>query len=208
MRPASRPPGRSTAERLPRREAGGSAARSPVLVVVGGLPATGKTTVCREAARRTGAVHLRLDTIEVAVVDSGIASHPVGPVGYLVAYAVATDLLRQGHTVLAESVNPLEVTRAAWRGVAESAGLSALEVEVVCSDADEHRRRAETRVVDIPRLQPPTWDEITGRAYEPWSRDRVVLDTARLSLADAVASLVGAVERRSADGAAAARDGG
>ncbi len=190
------------------READGTGRRPPVLVVVGGLPATGKTTICHEVARRTGAVHLRLDTIEVAVVDSGIVAHPVGPVGYLVAYAVTADLLRQGHTVLAESVNPLEVTRAAWRGVADGAGLAALEVEVVCSDADEHRRRAETRVVDIARLQPPRWDEITGREYEPWSRDRIVLDTARLSVADAVARLVGAVERRSTDGAAAGRDGG
>jgi hypothetical protein len=38
-----------------------------VLVVVGGLPATGKTTVSRAAAGRTGAACLRIDTIEQAL---------------------------------------------------------------------------------------------------------------------------------------------
>jgi predicted kinase len=47
--------------------------------------------------------------------------------------------------VIAESVNPLPVTRAAWRETAGRAGVPAVEVEVVCSDLAEHRRRAAGR---------------------------------------------------------------
>ena len=39
-----------------------------MLIVVGGLPATGKTTVSRAAARKPGAAYLRIDTIEQAFV--------------------------------------------------------------------------------------------------------------------------------------------
>ncbi|MEY6569685.1 AAA family ATPase [Streptomyces albidoflavus] len=35
----------------------------PVLVVIGGLPATGKSTAGRAAAHRLGATYLRIDTI-------------------------------------------------------------------------------------------------------------------------------------------------
>lgn len=70
---------------------------------------------------------------------SGLTPHPVGPAGYVVGYALAEENLRQGLTVIAESVNPLTVTRDAWRETAVRAGVSAVEVKVVCSDRDEHR---------------------------------------------------------------------
>jgi predicted kinase len=164
-----------------------------VLVIMAGLPATGKTTLARGLAAQIGAVHLRVDTIEQAVVRSGAGQHPVGVVGYVVAYALATDHLRQGLSVVAESVNPLGVTRQAWRDVARTAGVAFLEVEVVCSDPVEHERRATTRVSDIPDLPLPAWSAIVSREYEPWDRDRLVVDTAGRRLADCVAQLRDAV---------------
>ena len=164
-----------------------------MLIVIGGLPATGKTTLARLLAARTGGVHLRIDTIEQAIVRSGLARHPVGPVGYVVGYALAEEQLRQGHTVIAESVNPLALTRDAWRDAAVRAGVPVLEAEVVCSDPDEHRRRAHSRAVDIPDLPLPDWEQIVGREYEPWNREHLVVDTAGQRPEDSLAGLVGAV---------------
>src|SRR5438045_5930063 len=108
-----------------------------------GLPASGKTAIARGLARALDGVHLRIDTIEQAVVRSGIGTRPLGPVGYVIGYALAEDHLRQGLTVVADSVNPLAITREAWRDVAGRAGVEYVDVEVVCSDRDEHRRRAQ-----------------------------------------------------------------
>lgn len=47
-----------------------------MLIVIGGLPGTGKTTLARLLASRIGAVHLRIDTIEQACVHSGPARGP------------------------------------------------------------------------------------------------------------------------------------
>jgi predicted kinase len=49
-----------------------------VLIITSGLPATGKTTIARELAREIGAVHLRIDTIEQAVVRAGAGNRPLG----------------------------------------------------------------------------------------------------------------------------------
>ncbi|MEV6941863.1 AAA family ATPase [Streptomyces sp. NPDC051172] len=164
-----------------------------MLVVIGGLPATGKTTLARLLAAQTGAVHVRVDTIEQALVRSGLARHPVGPAGYVVGYALAEEHLRQGLSVIAESVNPLAVTRDAWRDAAVRAGVAWAEVEVVCSDPTEHRRRMASRSVDIPGLPLPDWDEATGRRYEPWDRERIVVDTAGATPEESLAALVRAI---------------
>ena len=160
-----------------------------MLIIIGGLPAAGKTTIARALAREIGAAHLRIDTIEQAIVRSGAGSHPLGPAGYSVGYAVAEDQLRLGLTVIAESVNPLEVTRAAWRSVAERTGHPALEIEVVCSDETEHQQRASTRTIDIEGLAGPTWQQILDREYEPWAGEHTVLDTAGRSLDSCVAQV-------------------
>lgn len=163
--------------------------RQPVLIVVGGLPATGKTTVARHVARELRAAYVRIDSIETAITRAE-GRHEVtngwdDPPGYLVGYEIAADQLRAGLDVIAESVNPLQITRDAWRETGLQAGARVVEVEFICSDALEHRRRVEERVLDIEDLKRPTWDEVINREYHPWSRERVVVDTAILGAEDA-----------------------
>jgi predicted kinase len=159
-----------------------------LLVIMGGLPATGKTTIGRAVARARGAVHLRVDTIEEAIVASGALTHPVGPVGYAVAYAVAEENLRLGLTVVADTVNPLPVTRDAWRDVAARIGVPYVDVEVICSDPAEHERRAGSR--DVADQRKPAWAEITRHEYEPRTDERLVLDTARTGVESCVAMVL------------------
>lgn len=149
-----------------------------MLIILAGLSATGKTTIAKELSRQIGAVYLRIDSIEQALRDSGALSHPVNDAGYRVGYAIAEDNLRLGRTVVADSVNPISLTRDAWIEVGKKAGVRVIEIEVQCSDAREHRRRAETRTTDIRGLRLPAWAEITSREYEAWNRDRLVVDTA------------------------------
>ena len=108
--------------------------------------------------------------------------------GYRAAYAVAEDNLRLGLAVVADSVNPLLITREAWRAVAARAGAPLVEIEVVCSDPVEHRRRVETRPSDFPGWT-LTWQEVVDRDYRAWDREPIVIDTARESVAASVASL-------------------
>ena len=93
-------------------------AMSTLLIVIGGLPGTGKTSLARGLARALDAVHLRIDTIEQALRSATMGSDAFGTAGYVVGYGVAADNLRLGRTVVADAVNPLTSTRAAWREVA------------------------------------------------------------------------------------------
>lgn len=155
-----------------------------MLVIFSGFPGTGKNTLAQRLAADLGTVWLRIDTIERAIVDSDGALL-VGDEGYRVAYAVAEDSLRLGRTVIADSVNPVEITRRAWRKVAERVSVEAVEIEVVCSDEAEHRRRVETRV----SLIPVTWLQVVDREFDPWNGDHIRIDTAGQEIEQSFAAL-------------------
>jgi predicted kinase len=159
-----------------------------MLIVFGGLPGTGKTTLARELSRQLSAVYLRIDTLELSIVRSGIASD-AGPAGYVAGYALAADNLTLGMTVVADAVNALTLTRDAWIEAAKLASAPFVEIEVICSDKAEHRRRVEAREPDIAGHAVPTWQEILDRRYEPWLRKHLVIDTATLPISQAVREL-------------------
>jgi len=168
----------------------------PVLVVVGGLPATGKSTVATLLARRIGCSYLRVDRIEQAIVAWSALAHPVGAVGYAVAYELAGEQLSLGLNVVAECVNPIAVTRDAWVSTADRAGAGIVEVELVCSDSLVHRRRVQTRPSDVAGLVKPSWEHIGRSDYDPWDRAHLVIDTADTPPVDAVEQIASEVAAR------------
>jgi predicted kinase len=168
---------------------------SPMLIIFGGLPATGKTTIAKELARQIGATYLRIDTIEQAIREPTTMRQPITDEGYRVAYAVAEDNLRLGRTVISDSVNPIQLSRDAWIGVALRVHTRAAEVEVLCTDLHLHRQRVERRSADINGLRLPTWEEVISREYEPWKRKHIIIDTAGRSVAESVEELRGTLTK-------------
>lgn len=166
-----------------------------MLIIFGGLPGVGKTTIARELAHQIGAMHLRIDSIEQAIRDSEVLSRPLNEAGYRVGYAVALDNLRVGRTVIADSANPLPITRDAWIEVAKRAQVGAVEIEFKCSDTSEHQRRVQSRTTDVSGLTPPTWQEVVARDYRPWDREHIVVDTAGCSIKQVVKMLREALSR-------------
>jgi predicted kinase len=162
-----------------------------MLYIFSGLPGTGKSTLARLLASELKAVHLRVDTIEQAIREGG--GQVSGPEGYIVAYHIAEDNLRLGLSVIADTVNPIQITRQAWRAVATQIGVPFVEIEVICSDPFEHRARVETRQADIAGFQLPTWDEVMNRKVESWDTQPIVIDTAGQTPAQSSAALMQAL---------------
>jgi len=120
-----------------------------MLIILGGLPGVGKSTIGKKLAHKIGAVYLRIDSIEQAIKNAAQYNSQnkaeVVAEGYMVAYSIARDNLEIGLTVIADSVNPIEITRSDYRRIAKEANSPYFEVEIVCSDIETHKKRIATR---------------------------------------------------------------
>jgi hypothetical protein len=78
--------------------------------------------------------------------------------------------------------------------VAHGEAARLLEIEVICSEGVEHRRRVEARTADIAGFTLPSWPSVMGRDYVPWTSPRLVVDTAVLAPDEAVAAVEAAID--------------
>ncbi|RED49176.1 AAA family ATPase [Aestuariispira insulae] len=151
----------------------------PKLMAFSGLPGTGKTTLARALAKRLGALYLRIDTIEEAIKHSELKVTGAEDAGYLAACDLAVDNLRIGLDVVTDCVNPIALSRAMFQAAAGKAEAALVNIEVICSDEMEHRRRVEHRHRTDKSEYQPDWEAVIRREYEPWQEDVIRVDTAQ-----------------------------
>lgn len=151
-----------------------------MLIVISGLPGTGKTAVAAGLASRWKALHLSIDPIEDAILSAGLPSvWETGVAAYEATRAAAEQNLTMGWDVIIDAVNDSEVARQTWRSAADRAGARLHFVMLTCSGDEEHRRRLESRQRGLHHVPEPTWEQVLVRAsaYEPWTDDCLVVDT-------------------------------
>lgn len=166
----------------------------PTLYIFSGLPGVGKTTLATALSNYLSATYLRIDTIEQTLIHA-CGREKVEVDGYYVAYQIARDNLSLGHNVVADSVNPIGITRQAWHNIAKGCDAKYVDIEVVCTDKLIHRERIENRTPDLNGHVLPNWQDVIGRNYEPWGVDsnRITIDTAVGSEAESINSLISTI---------------
>lgn len=154
---------------------------TPVLVVMAGLPGSGKSHLATALGAVLGAPVVSVDPIEAAMWRAGIGrDQPTGLAAYVVAEEVAAGVLALGQTVVVDAVNDVEPARAQWRGLAAARGVALRFIEVICSDPALHRRRLEGRRRGFDGFPEPTWADVERRreGFEAWPDARLVIDSA------------------------------
>jgi len=149
---------------------------SASLYIFSGLPACGKSTLSKRLAEETGAAYFRIDTVEQALFE--LCDFKAETEGYRLSYRLIKDNLVLGVSAIADSCNTLKITRDEWENLAVSSGVIFHNIEIQCSDKEEHRSRVEVRKRNSCNPVVPGWEKVKSRYYEPWGREVISIDTA------------------------------
>jgi predicted kinase len=139
----------------------------PTLLLITGLPGTGKSTVAEQAAALLGAPVLAHDwamsglrpfeSIQNALDSMKPPGHQ--QVGWSILCALARAQIRRGSSVVLDGVARAPCVDEC-RNVAAQEGARILTVLTECADLEVHRSRIETRQRSIPNWYELDWDRV------------------------------------------------
>ncbi len=149
-----------------------------MLIVVSGLPGTGKTAIADAIARVRRLPVVSVDPIESAILRAGIApSFETGLAAYLVAETLADVFMATGLDTVVDAVNSVEYARDLWRALARKHQAELRIIVCIVSDVTVHADRLASRDRGL-RLGEPTVEDVERRRTEwtSWPESHVTLD--------------------------------
>lgn len=152
------------------------------IVVVTGLPGTGKSTLADLTGKRLAAPAFAGDWLLGALKPAAKALAQLIRQTSLdldrsLPRSLITRQLILGQSAVVDCL-VTDDTVGQWQGVAEQYDASLFVIQCVCSDEDVHRSRVEGRVRGIPNWHEVGWDHVQRMRAEftPLQADRLILD--------------------------------
>lgn len=149
------------------------------LVIVSGIPGTGKSLIASALSEATGAPVVGRDVVGAALSRTTVtpSGDPAG-VAFELLGRIAVEQLEVGSAAILDSVGGNRETRSRWRALAETRGVPLVVIECICSDERVHRDRVEGRRRGIPGWYELTWEHVerVRRRYTSWDEPRLMLD--------------------------------
>ncbi len=170
----------------------------PVMVVVSGLPGSGKSYLSRRLAAQVPLLVLESDALRETLVRRPSYSKAESGRLFRACHALIGDLLRQGICVLLDATNLLECHRERLYHIAEGMGARPIIVDVQAPPEVIYQRlKDRSEGVDIQDRSSADWPvyQRMSSTAEPIRRNHFVVDTSE-DIAPAIAKLVREIGRR------------
>ena len=153
----------------------------PTILVITGLPGTGKSTLAESIAKVVGAPAFSVDWILGAIAPSGVLDGVERPVVRGVYERLLGSLLARqlmlGQSAVLDCIATDQLIEE-WSALARQYRARLVTVECVCSDETVHRSRIEGRTRNIPGWHEIDWNhvEFMKTELQPLHVPRLVVD--------------------------------
>jgi predicted kinase len=152
---------------------------TPKLIVVSGLPGTGKSTLSEKIASHLELPIFSVDPIESAIIKAGIKkSFETGYAAYLVAEKLTEEQVKLGNAVIIDAVNAEDEAKQVWIDCATNLGIPLVVIECILKDERLHRARIEARVRGLHGFDEISWERVQERrkAYTLWKENILTVE--------------------------------
>jgi len=152
----------------------------PVLVMLTGLPGSGKSRVAEELRSRTSAVVLESDDLRRLLFHRPVHSADESRRLFAALHAAAEALLAEGASVVVDATNVVEAERAPLYALGERTGAKLIVVQVTAPDRVIRRRLGVRARAGTSRSEADTrvYERMQFR-LEPIQRPHLVVDTSQ-----------------------------
>ena len=154
-----------------------------MLIVVCGLPGTGKSTIADALGEALATPVFSKDQLEASLWGSGVtADHDSWQVAEDLLGTLAEQQLKRSLSAILDTVAGRQGSRETWRSIAALHRSPFVVIECVCSDEGLHRSRVSGRTRGIPGWYELSWEDVerSRSHYEPWEDGhRLILNAVR-----------------------------
>ena len=150
----------------------------PRIIIVGGLPGTGKTTISKRFSESIGAPVYTKDELEAVIVKGGLSNFEnLRGVGYELLKTISLNNLNQGISSILDCIFPEHRVTAYWQQIISK---PIKYIECICPDETLHRTRLEARRRGIDGWYELTWEQVQEikKQYQPFQESRLILNLA------------------------------
>ena len=149
---------------------------SPI-IIIGGVPGTGKTTLANELSRILNIPAFSKDELEAAIARKGLSSNKeMKGVGYEIMSTLAKRQLKNDSSAIFDFIASGKRTAELWPDLNR---IKYKFIECVCSNQETHKKRINSRVRNIEGWYELKWEDVLEieKIYEPLRHDGLVIDS-------------------------------
>ena len=148
-----------------------------VMIVIGGIPGVGKSTLANALSKGLGIPVFSKDELEAAVARKGIcSSKDMHGVGYEIMATLAKSQIANGNSAIFDFIASKSRVNDLWPQLLNT---DIKYIECICSNEDVHKERIQSRKRNIEGWYELTWEDVLSikRNYQPLMSERLTIDS-------------------------------